>query len=65
MVTLVTFITAIALGLERFHDVADMGIGPSLQAFEEVFPTLPYDSFTPSGTRSFSETSSLTTKIHL
>ena len=26
-----------------------MGIGPSLQAFEEVFPTLPYDSFTPSG----------------
>ena len=28
-----------------------MGIGPSLQAFEEVFPTLPYDSFTPSGNR--------------
>jgi len=27
-----------------------MGIGPSLQAFEEVFPTLPYDSFTPTGT---------------
>lgn len=29
--------------------VVEMGIGPSLQAFEEVFPTLPYDSFTPSG----------------
>ena len=29
--------------------MAEMGIGPSLQAFEEVFPTLPYDSFTPSG----------------
>ncbi|XP_065909819.1 uncharacterized protein [Dysidea avara] len=26
-----------------------MGLGPSLQAFEEVFPTLPYDSFTPTG----------------